>query len=271
MDNLTRRLKVTNRTLRRKVSTLKAFLALNVIIAVSLLVTLIIVSSSLITTKYKNSVLEEKLAQTEDINRVLADSSKEKDDTIEKITKVAAELDSQNKELVTTLDTQNEELESLREREELYDKFEYALVREDGSRTDITYENIKSLYELAKEYDLGSDAVKVVLAISMNESQGYKDVKSSQSTASGLAGLTAATAKYSYETLLGNGANTYKKAYVFDGEKNLQMSLAYIAYLKDTTNGSTVSILNGYRGLYDPGYINKISEYLGKNINDIDL
>jgi hypothetical protein len=168
------------------------------------------------------------------------------------------------------LSTQQEELDELREREELYDKYDYAIIRTDGSRTDIDYTDIMTLEELAKQEGLGEDAVSLVLAISVNESKGFADVKNPNSSAAGLCGLLSSTAKYSYEVLLDNGKGTYKSSYVYDSLTNLEMALYYIAYLKENTN-SNYELLVAYRGMDDPHYMAVIQKYTGKSIYALDI
>jgi hypothetical protein len=220
---------------------------------------------------YTNSQLEKTVAE----QKVTIDSQS-KDlllaaVEIDQLSVVAGELDEQNSELVTTLKAQETELEELRERKELYEKYDYAFVREDGSRTDIEYDDIKSLEELAEEQGLGEDAVALVLAISRNESQGYAKVKNPKSSAAGLCGLLNSTAKYSYETLLANGKGSYKSEYVYDTLTNLEMALAYVAYLKDNTS-SNYELLVAYRGDdNDTSWFRKIQKYTGKAIADLDI
>lgn len=266
-----RRLKVTNKKLKGSLKRLRALLGLNVIIAVACGLGLVFMASLYIDEVKKNSELQNDLTRERTVNEFLTAEANESHDMLVRLSKVATQLDKENTKLVTTLETQTDELNTLKEREELYNLYEYAIYREDGSRTDITYEEIKSLQDLSAEAGLGQDAVAVILAISMNESRGTANVKNSESTAAGLTGLLYGTAKYSYETLLENGEGTYQKSYVYDPETNLKMSLAYIAYLKKHTNGSTRSILIGYRGLNDKKYLKQIEQYVGKPLDQIDL
>ncbi len=269
--NTYRRLKVTNNSLRKKVGRLSKLLGLNVIIAVGSVLGLLTLSSMYGAQVYANSQLEKTVAE----QKVTIDSQS-KDlllaaVEIDQLSVVAGELDEQNSELVTTLKAQETELEELRERKELYEKYDYAFVREDGSRTDIEYDDIKSLEELAEEQGLGEDAVALVLAISRNESQGYAKVKNPKSSAAGLCGLLNSTAKYSYETLLANGKGSYKSEYVYDTLTNLEMALAYVAYLKDNTS-SNYELLVAYRGDdNDASWFRKIQKYTGKAIADLDI
>ena len=189
-------------------------------------------------------------------------------ESISELSKISTELYSENAELVGQL----EELETLKEREELYDKYEYALVSKDnGERTDIDYDDIMALQVLADEEGLGDDAVGLVLAISVNESRGQANVKNPSSSAAGLTGLLKSTAKYSWEELLGNGEGTYQPEYVYDSENNLKMSMAYIAYLKENTN-SNYALLVAYRGDdNDTSWFRKIEKNMGKSIDSLDL
>ena len=269
--NTYRRLKVTNNSLRKKVGRLSKLLGLNVIIAVGSVLGLLTLGGMYGTQVYANSQLEKSIAEQKatidsQSNDLLLAAME-----IDQLSVVAGELDEQNSELVTTLKAQETELEELRERKELYEKYDYAFVREDGSRTDIEYDDIKSLEELAEKEGLGEDAVALVLAISRNESQGYANVKNPKSSAAGLCRLLKSTAKYSYETLLANGKGTYKSEYVYDTLTNLEMALAYVAYLKENTD-SNYELLVAYRGDdNDASWFKKIQKYTGKTIADLDI
>lgn len=246
-------------------------LGLNVIIAVGSVSGLLILGGLYGSQVYTNHKLEETISEQEATIESQSSDLLVAAVEIDKLSVVAGELDEQNSELIDTLKTQETELEELRERKELYEKYEYAFIREDGSRTDIKYEDIKTLEELAKEENLGEDAVAVVLAISRNESQGYANVKNPESSAAGLCGLLSSTAEYSYETLLENGAGSYKSEYVYDSLTNLEMALAYVAYLKENT-ASNYELLVAYRGDdNDTSWFKKIQKYTGKTIAELDI
>lgn len=186
----------------------------------------------------------------------------------EKLAEVTAELDSQNKELVDQINSQSAELEKLEEletRAELYNKYEYAITREDGTRTDITYDDIATLESLAEEKGMGEDAVDLVMAIAMTESDGIEDAKNPESTATGFGGLLKDTAKYIYETELGSPEGTYNHSIMAkDGTLNLKMSLCLVDFLAEENNRNPIRTVNDYRGLNDKSYINKINKYLAK-------
>ena len=269
--NTYRRLKVTNNSLRKKVGSLSKLLGLNAIIAVGAVLGLIVIAGMYGTQVYKNHELEKTVASQKATIETQSKDLLVAAIQINQLSEVAGELDKSNSELVTALKKDETELKELRERKELYEKYEYAFVREDGSRTDISFDDVKTLEELAKEEGLGEDTVALVLAISRNESQGYADVKNPNSSAAGLCGLLNSTAKYSYETLLANGKGSYKSEYVYDSLTNLKMALAYVAYLKENTD-SNYELLVAYRGDNDDvSWFRKIQKYTGKTIQELDI
>lgn len=268
---------MTNSKLFMKVLKLRRLLVLNTIVTVLCVIGMIIFIGLYTKQVVKTDILEAKIedqsgkiddqqSEISELNMKVADQQID----YTKLSKVASKLDNENSKLVATLSIQQQELDELKERQELYDKYEYALVRQDGSRTDIDYEDILTLEELAKEEGLGEDAVSLVLAISVNESRGYADVKNPNSTAAGLCGLLNSTAKYSWEVLMDNGKGSYKSAYVYDPLNNLEMALEYVAYLKEHTD-SNYELLVAYRGKEDSAYIAAIKKYTGKSIPSLDL
>lgn len=262
---------MTNNSLRKKVGRLSKLLGLNVIIAVGSVLGLVVLAGMYGVQVHKTHELEKTVAEQKTTIKNQSNDLFLAALQIDSLSTVAGELDRQNSELVTTLKTQTTELEELRERKELYEKYDYAFVREDGTRTDITFEDVKTLEELAAEEGLGEDTVALILAISRNESQGHADVKNPNSSAAGLCGLLNSTAKYSYETLMANGKGSYRSEYVYDSLTNLEMALAYVAYLKENTD-SNYALLVAYRGDDDDAaWFRKIQQYTGKSIAELDI
>jgi hypothetical protein len=181
----------------------------------------------------------------------------------ENLAEISVELDNQNKELVNEVNEQNKKLDEYEAREELFDQYEYAIIREDGTRTDITYEEINTLESLAKERNMGDDAVDLVMAIAMTESDGIEDAKNPKSTATGFGGLLAGTAKYIYETELDSPEGTYNHSVMAkDGELNLQMSLCLVDVLAGINDRNPYETVKDYRGINDKPYFKKIDKYL---------
>ena len=221
------------------------------------------------------SLKEEVRNQTTEFNMLQSDYDNVTLDLV-KMTEASVELDKQNKKLVDDINSQSEELESLRTRKELYDNYKYALIRDNGTRTDIKYDDIVTLEKLSDEKNMGDDAVTLTLAFSMTESQGTEKAKNPNSTASGTNQLLYSTAKHAYEDLMHNGKGTYKREYAFDASLNTQMALEYINELSKTSKNPSRIVWN-YGGFaisnIDFGaYCKKLNHYLskvGKNLNNL--
>ena len=197
------------------------------------------------------------------------------------LTDMNVELAKDNEELSKKANTDNEELEDLRHRAELYDKYNYAIINqmdpnlpEDQKRTDITYDQIDTLESLAAENGLSEDAAALVLAIAMNESRGQEDAKNPSSTATGYCGILNTTGKYLYEDIMGNPAGSYSHDMCYNGYINLELSLQYIRYLNDMYGGDVLRVVNGYRGYYDAAYDSQLDANLqrgGKSLYTLQL
>lgn len=183
---------------------------------------------------------------------------------------VNSELDTQNKELATANDEYYDQLQDYKAREELYNKYEYAIYNDSGERTDISYDQLKTAEELMKAE--GFNDAKLLFAMIMTESGGDAEAQNPSSSAKGYGQLINGTAKVCYEDFLGNGSGTYSSDMALNGDTNIEMMVAYLAYLKDTNNGNVDSMINDYRGLNSSGYKSKINSYLtqvGTSIDDI--
>ena len=187
------------------------------------------------------------------------------------MTDMNVELTEKDKEIAAQANVDNTELNDLRHRAELYEKYNYSIINsmdqnlpEDQKRTDITYDQIATLEELAKENGLSEDAVSLVLAIAMNESRGNEDAKNPNSTATGYCGILNTTGRYLYEDLMGNEKGSYNHDMCYNGYINLELSLQYIKYLNDMYGGDVLSVVNGYRGYYDAAYDSQLDANLQK-------
>lgn len=173
--------------------------------------------------------------------------------------KTILNLDEANQVLEQKYNANADLLNYYRGRQDLYNKYEYALFYE-GERTDINYEHILTLERMAADNCYGTDAVALTLALVMTESHGIASAKNDKAT--GLGQLIDDTAKYSYEVLLGNGEGSYKKEYAEDPELNLKMSLAYVNDLCQKHLGDPYKVIEDYRGLYSTKYIKAVEKKL---------
>lgn len=193
---------------------------------------------------------------------------------LQDIAEVANTLDEENIKLNNECVELQSTIKEYEEREELFDEYEYALIRNDGTRTDITYERLENLESLVEEKNLNKDTIDLVLGLSMTESSGNEDAKNAESTASGLGQILEGTGRYIYETLMGNGKGTYNHSMALDGSLNLEMMTYYLAYLGDKYNNNISLVLNEYRGINDPPYFKKLNKYLaraGTSVSSISI
>ncbi len=265
-----------NSILKRKVTSLKrlneALKFQNTFFKISSLVLFILLGVVGVTSSVKlnvaNSTISELKQSTEEItieNENLSNQFNEVSELLAKTSEIAVSLDKDNESLKEDNLSMQDELNDFRQRAELYDKYDYAIIREeDGSRTDITYDNIKSLEELSAEQGLTEDANQLILSIAMTESRGYETAENSQSTATGFGQFLSGTGKFVYTSLM-DGDGIYKHSEMAkDGQTNLDMMVYYISYLDEKYHGNLSSIIDEYRGTHDSTYLAKLDKYLGK-------
>lgn len=200
-------------------------------------------------------------SENEAINSKINDFASE----IRELIEISMKLDEQNKQLVQSNQEYYNELEEFREREELYDKYQFAMYH-GTQRTDITYDQLRTLETLVQDSPICDE--DLILAWVMTESGGFETAKNPHSTAKGYGQFLDSTSKFVYSNLLNKDGWTANVAY--DGETNLEMMVAYIDYLYELNNGDLYETIRGYRGLRNvASYINKIDSYLAYNNKSI--
>lgn len=180
------------------------------------------------------------------------------------VSKIAYQLDQQNRTLNDDLNDALEKIKQYESREELFDSYEWALFRENGSRTDIGYNDIVTLEELVDEKDLSDDTVDLVLAMAMTESNGNANARNISSSAVGLGQFLSGTGRFVYTSLMGNNAYNHQET-ATDSETNLEMMVYYLEYLDLKNNHNIERVISCYRGIESPSYKYKINSYLAKN------
>lgn len=188
-------------------------------------------------------------------------------DNIAKLAETVEELNSQNVSLVESNEQYFNLIQQYEQREELFDKYEYAIVRTNGTRTDITYDQLINLESVAEEKDIDID---LVLSIAMVESSGTENAVNSASSARGYGQIVQGTGKMVYEKIMKEGK--YNHDYALDGDTNFKMMVHYLRYLEDNNSSNMYATIRGYRGeggsILD-SYIRKIDNYLshsGKSV-----
>lgn len=180
------------------------------------------------------------------------------------VSQIAYQLDQQNRTLNDDLNDALEKIKQYESREKLFDSYEWALFREDGSRTDISYNDIITLEELVDEKDLSDDTVDLVLAMAMTESNGNANARNISSSAVGLGQFLSGTGRFVYTSLMGNDVYNHQET-ASDSETNLEMMVYYLEYLDVKNNHNIERVISCYRGIESPSYKYKINSYLAKN------
>lgn len=180
------------------------------------------------------------------------------------VSEIAYQLDQQNRILNDDLNDALEKIKQYESREKLFDSYEWALFRENGSRTDISYNDIVTLEELVDEKDLSDDTVDLVLAMAMTESNGNANARNISSSAVGLGQFLSGTGRFVYTSLMGNNVYNHQEI-ASDSETNLEMMVYYLEYLDVKNNHNIERVISCYRGIESPSYKYKINSYLAKN------
>ena len=180
------------------------------------------------------------------------------------VSQIAYQLDQQNRTLNDDLNDALEKIKQYESREKLFDSYEWALFREDGSRTDISYNDIITLEELVDEKDLSDDTVDLVLAMAMTESNGNANARNVSSSAVGLGQFLSGTGRFVYTSLMGNDVYNHQET-ASNSETNLEMMVYYLEYLDVKNNHNIERVISCYRGIESPTYKYKINSYLAKN------
>ena len=180
------------------------------------------------------------------------------------VSQIAYQLDQQNRTLNDNLNDALEKIKQYESREKLFDSYEWALFREDGSRTDISYNDIITLEELVDEKDLSDDTVDLVLAMAMTESNGNANARNVSSSAVGLGQFLSGTGRFVYTSLMGNDVYNHQET-ASNSETNLEMMVYYLEYLDVKNNHNIERVISCYRGIESPSYKYKINSYLAKN------
>ena len=180
------------------------------------------------------------------------------------VSQIAYQLDQQNRTLNDDLNDALAKIKQYESREELFDSYEWALFRKDGSRTDISYNDIVTLEELVDEKDLSDDTVDLVLAMAMTESNGNANARNISSSAVGLGQFLSGTGRFVYTSLMGNDVYNHQET-ASDSETNLEMMVYYLEYLDVKNNHNIERVISCYRGIESPSYKYKINSYLAKN------
>ena len=214
----------------------------------------------LLETKASLACADTYISEIEDSLGILRDSTEEFQSVIDELDEQNAGLLKENKKLAKELDT-------YKEREELYDKYEYALYDTAGNRTDLTYDQIKTGEELMTAKGMDPD---LLFGLFMTESGGKELASNPTSTARGYGQLLKGTGQFVYENLQGHAKGSYSHQYAYNGDMNISMTVDLLDYFKNDKGYSLHKTIQSYRGLSDvSGYEAKINSYISKSGNSL--
>lgn len=251
------------KALRRKTREQSFYLRLLNVISVGLLILLAFCVCRVVKLTHQVDSLTEYNTQLLSENENLSIQFNACSELLYDVSEIAINLDEYNNDLLEINNSLNETIIGYEDRTELYDKYEYAIIRKDGTRTDVNYAQIENLQELTEKKGMSEETVDLVLSIVMTESDGIETAKNSKSTASGFGQFLSNTGKFVWERLMCN--EQYNHDLSLDGDINLEMMVEYLCYLDEKYNGNMNQIINEYRGVDSVSYKNKINRYLANN------
>lgn len=181
--------------------------------------------------------------------------------TIGDLNNTLQETDKQLRHVASVNESYVDELNTLRNRAELYDKYEYAIIY-GGNRTELTYEEIQLGEELmlSKGYD-----PHLMFGSIMVESNANPNAVNKSSGATGYGQFLDSTARWVWTSLMGN--DSYYSDIRKDGKVNILMMATYYDYLYSVTD-STFKVVKCYSGnSTDEGtrrYIARVNKFIGQ-------
>lgn len=197
-----------------------------------------------------DSIVESNLEMNKRINNVVSD---------------ILVLDYENVKLINANDKYYTELMYYKNREELYDKYKYALYYE-GERTDITFDQLKTGIDIMEKNGIDPN---ILFSVIMVESKGKANAKNDSSTASGFGQILTSTGKDVYEDYMGKGSGSFDNSILMDGTKNIEITANYINQLVEN-NGTITEALYRYRGKDSNLYLNAVDEYMHEGGSSIE-
>ena len=171
-----------------------------------------------------------------------------------------SELDMQNATLIQSNEDYYQQLQAFQNRQELYDKYSYALYNQLGERNDITFEQLKTGEDIMIA---GKMDPNILWGFICAESDGNEKAKNPSSTAAGYGQILASTGRNVYENIMGNGKGTFTSDMLLDGDINITIASNYLVYLRNTSS-DIYEVIDKYAGEHNEGYYKKLDRVLQK-------
>lgn len=179
------------------------------------------------THNYKVEELNETIEQLEQRNKELEESTSSMQKISEDMYDAYAEMDKSLKKVVKVNKSYKKDLDTFKEREELYDKYDYC-IKYNGERTDLTYDQIKYGEDLMKEK--GYDP-NLLFSIFMVESKATEVIKNPKSSAKGYGQILDSSGHFIYDKLYEGKKGKFQPEYSYNGNTNIEMTVTLLDYL----------------------------------------
>ncbi len=194
---------------------------------------------------YMNSLITE---YKEAFNAVQVELDKTRNELNSVLTAIGSEQEGilpSSSQAISTISRIRKELDTFRNRAELYDKYEYVIFY-DGKRTDMKYSMVAYGENIMKKENIDPN---MLFGLVMVESRGKEKAQNPTSSARGFCQLIDTTAKSLYEKVLNKGS--YRHDYAFNGYINLELGAKLIAGNMEEYRGNTYTTIQLYRGIED--------------------
>lgn len=215
---------------------------------------------------YQIKNMNEEIAELENALNDAYIKNNDFESTISSMSDIINEIQEDNNDLIEENKSLKKEIKEYTKRNELFNKYEYAVLDKSGNRTDLTYDQIETAETLMEKKGLDPD---ILLGVIMVESGGVEKCINSESTARGYGQILEGTGQFVYENLEGNPKGSYDHSMALDGYNNIRMTSELWGWFNESGK-SLYQAIQKYRGKEDvSGYIAGINSYLstkGKTI-----
>lgn len=264
METIIQQYKEKNKKLKKEVNVLTYLLALTIIISIVSIITLCnkitVLKRELTNSNTKIFELKQENSELSVYNTKLIETTANYKDIAAELSDSITQLKNDNESLASEYDSVKEAYDILKYREELYDKYSYAIMY-NGNRTELTYDQIKTAEELAKEKGVDPD---MLFSIGMVESKFDSSCTTTTSTAKGYFQFLKGTGKFTYNTLMGHDDYYDHSTMATNPYTSIKMAVNYLNYL-GKNRSTNYGVIKGYTGLSEPDwYIDRMNTYLSK-------
>jgi soluble lytic murein transglycosylase-like protein len=204
--------------------------------------------------------LKEEQAQNQEDYSSLQQENTDLKKVVKKTDKSLKKLKSDNLAIQKEYKALNKKYKKLAKRKELYNKYGYAIKDTDGSRTDLSYEDLQYGVDLMKQYGYNPH---ILFSMGMVESNFNSDCYMNSTGAAGYLQIIPSTGKFIYKKLLHKKGKYVHSKIMKDTKLNIQMAVAYLDYLfkLHPTKFRAIKQYCGGSTSFTKMYINRMKKY----------